>query len=289
MKGNKNSNLNLNPNHLVIENPHYSITRIENYRPKIQSSIQDILTKFVSSITEYLLLVNEKINMKNYECFVFIIERGIETIMHVFSIILYYTKNLDLAFYHSQKAYYFYIEFIEQISDDNVSFLQLSSRDATTFVYKKTLYEINNEHKKNMNELTNDEKTLIMYVDTYIYIYKHIIHFYISNKINLQTCCNKLLTIHNLDLNKNKIRQPYLECIYLFTKMVAYKQTVYQELDKEKEKEKENIIEDFIRLILSKKKKLIDDTIIQQNIHYYFEYPNDITLEQILLNVYNLN
>ena len=94
--------------------------------------------------------------MKNYECFIFIIERGIETIMHVFSMLFYYTKNLDLTFYHSQKAYYFYIEFIEQISDDNVSFLQLSSRDATTFVYKKTLYEINIEYKKTMNELTNE-------------------------------------------------------------------------------------------------------------------------------------
>ena len=273
MKGNQKQN----QNHLVIENPHYLISRIENYRQKNHFTIQDILTKFVSSITEYLLLVSDKIHMKNYECFIFIIERGIETIMHVFSMLFYYTKNLDLTFYHSQKAYYFYIEFIEQISDDNVSFLQLSSRDATTFVYKKTLYEINIEYKKTMNELTNDEKKVLIDVDTYMYIYKHIIHFHISNKVTLTECCNKLLTIHNLDSNKNKIRQPYLECIYLFTKMIAYKQTVVTP--------SETIIEDFIRLLLSKKKKLIDDAVIQQNIYHYFGQNDescDTTLEQIL-------
>ena len=30
------------------------------------------------------------------------------------------------------------------------AYLQLNSRDATLFVYKKTIYEINNDHKKNI-------------------------------------------------------------------------------------------------------------------------------------------
>ena len=169
--------------------------------------------------------------MKNKQYYNFIFERGIDMIIHVFTIILYYTKNLDLTFYHSQKAYYFYIEFIEQISDDNITYLQLSSKDAVTFVYKKTIYEINHDYKKNMIELTNDEKSLLANLEMYISVYKNIIHFSIShpdfkynNKIEyIISCCDKI-NIINDELNKNKIKKNNLECIYLFTNLLAHKQ-----------------------------------------------------------------
>ena len=260
-------------NPLVIENPGYSLLNLDNYKHNIQCSIQDILTKFVSALTEYLSFITEKINMKNIACYKYIIERGIDTIMHVFSITLYYTKNLDLSFYHSQKAYYFYIEFIEQISDDNITFLQLSSRDATTFVYKKTIYEINNEYKKTMVELTPDEKSILNYVDTYMYIYKIITHFYINhpefinaNKNKYMTlCCNNLLTINNLDLNKSKIKKNQLDCIYLFTNLLAYKQIDINTFFTNSQ--------EFTRHFITKK-KLLDDKIIKQNIYNYFNEDN---------------
>jgi len=263
MKGNKNTN------HLVIENPQYAINNVGNYKKTIQCSLQDILSKFVSSFTEYLLLLCEKINMKNIEGYKYIVERGIDTIVHVFSILLYYTKNIDLAFYHSQKAYYFYIEFIEQISDDNVTFLQLSSRDATTFVYKKTIYEINNEYKKTFGELTNNEKSILEYLDTYVYIYKNIIHFYIYHPDFINTtkdkyikiCCQNLLSMNNIDINKNKIKKVYLDCIYLFTNLLAYKQNNIDIFF--------TYIEAFVKHFISRK-KLIDDKIIKQNIYNYF-------------------
>ena len=73
----------------------------------------------------------------------FIVIRGIETLTHVFNTILHYTKNLEITYLHSQKAYYYYIEFISQISEDQNIFLQLSSNDAIMYVYKKTIYNIN--------------------------------------------------------------------------------------------------------------------------------------------------
>jgi hypothetical protein len=47
-----------------------------------------------------------------------------------------------MAYYHAIKSFYIYIEFIEQIAEDHHSFLKLYSRDATLFVYKKTIYGI---------------------------------------------------------------------------------------------------------------------------------------------------
>jgi len=280
MKGTKQ-----NGQTLVIDNPYYIITRVENYKAKHTHSLQDILTKFVSVLIEYLSLIEEKIHMKNQDCYKFIVMRGLETIIHVFSMLFYYTQNLDLTYYHSQKAYYFYIEFIEQISDDNVSFLQLSSRDATTFVYKKTIYEINSEYKKTFRDLLTEEKAVLHYVDTYMYIYKNIVYYclqnYNDNKIeNMndnknENTNNKFLAltkVHNLDPNKTKLKQHHLDNIYLFTNLLAYSSN----------NRNTNIIEEFIKIFLSKK-KLPDTSIIRQNIYHYFDNDINTNLEQIFI------
>ena len=172
-------------------------------------------------------LISEKINIKNKQYYIFIFERGIETLIHVFSMIFFYTKNLDLTFYHSQKAYYFYIEFIEQISDDNITFLQLSSKDAVMFVYKKTIFELNNERKKTLPLLTADEKSIISYTDVHMQIYKQFVSYILNhrdflyeNKLEyIKLCCDKMQTCISI-LNKHKIKQNYIECIYLFTNLL---------------------------------------------------------------------
>ena len=272
MKGTKQ-----NGQTLVIDNPYYIITRLENYKAKNTHSVHDILTKSVSVILEYLSLIEEKIHMKNQECYQFIVMRGLETIIHVFSMLFYYTQNLDLTYYHSQKAYYFYIEFIEQISDDNVSFLQLSSRDATTFVYKKTIYEINSEYKKTFRELLTEERAVLHYVDTYMYIYKNIVYYCLQN-YNDNKNDNKndkflsLTKVHNLDLNKTRLKQHHLDNIYLFTNLLAYSSN----------NRNTNIIEEFIKNFLSKK-KLPDTSIIKQNIYHYFENYINTNLEEIFI------
>lgn len=249
-------------NSLVIENPQYSLSNVENYKPNFQSSIQDILTKFVSVIIEYMKFMSEKIKMKNKPYYQFIFERGVETVIHVFTNILFYTKNLDLAFYHSQKAYYFYIEFIEQISDENVTFLQLSSRDAILFVYKKTIFEINQDYKKTMPELSIDNKNIITTMDSYIFIYKNIIFYIISfldfnytNNISyIDKCCADLKTLTD-DFNRLKSKKSHLECIYLFTNLLVDKQiklTVFFKL-----------ILEFTKRLQTRKK--IDETSVCKN------------------------
>ena len=139
--GKKKYIINENENKNVL----YDVT---NYKPNINDNSVYILDKYTNILIDFYNLFKEKIKTKQKEFFIFLFERGLDTIIHVFLTILFYTKNVELTYYHSQKAYYFYIEFIEQISNDNVSFLQLSSRDAVLFVYKKTIYEINNDYKK---------------------------------------------------------------------------------------------------------------------------------------------
>lgn len=251
------------------EYPQYILHNIDNYKPLIHNTSQEILTKFTQVIIEYMLLISEKINIKNKHYYVFIFERGIDAIIHIFSMIYFYTKNLDLTLYHSQKAYYFYIEFIERISDDNITFLQLNSKDALLFVYKKTIYDLNNEYKKKIFPLTNEENIIIHYTDALIDIYKKIVRglinhndFKYENKIEyIVVCCNKIQKISSI-LNKNKIKINYIECIYLFINLLANKQFEQRiSIDIFI-----NSLEEFIKCLQSKK-KILDEKIIINKIY----------------------
>ena len=211
---------------------YYMLHNSSNYKPLIKNSVLEILNKFVEVILEYIRFISEKVSKKNKKYNKFIFERGLKTLIHVFSIIFYYTKNLELSFYHTQKAYYFYIEFIEQISDDSVIFLQLSSRDAILFVYKKTIYDLNNEYKKTIQQPNSDEKNILLLVNSYTYIYKNIVQFVINHndfkyetKIDyIRVCCDSIESISGTiieTLNKTKIKKGPIDCIYLFANLLA--------------------------------------------------------------------
>jgi hypothetical protein len=251
----------------IVEPAQHSLFSISNYYPTITNTTQEILTKFIDVLIEYMRFISEKITIKNKQHYRFIFERGIETLIHIFYLIFYYTKNLDLTFYHTQKAYYFYIEFIEQISNDTVTFLQLSSRDAIMFVYKKTIFDLNNEYKKNISELTSEERSILSTVDSYTYIYKNIICFLIyhndftyEKKLEyVNNCCDKIKKMSET-LNKNKIKKNYIECFYLFANLLA---------DKKVEIDVFTLLLEESAKKLQSKKKLLDDKLIRNKIHEF--------------------
>jgi hypothetical protein len=255
---------NIKNNHSMTDDLNYLLYNVSNYKKCIDNSIQDIVATFVSIIIEYMRFITEKITMKNKTYYRFILKRGLECLIHTFSLVFYYTKNLELTFYHSQKAYYFYIEFIEQISDDNINFLQLSSRDAILFVYKKTIYDLNSEYRKNISDPTNEEKSILVTLDCYFSIYKNMVEFVIYHKdfnydnkieyINLN--CNRMKEVSDL-LIKNKEKKHITDCIHSFINLLS---------DKEMDVESFfNTLKLFIKKINQKKK--IDEIIIKNRIH----------------------
>ena len=252
-----------NQKNTLSDNSHFILYNTSNYKEVFNNSVPEILNKFVDVILQYMRFISEKIIMKNKLYYRFIFERGIETLIHVFSVILYYTKNLELTFYHTQKAYYFYIEFIEQISDDNVTFLQLSSRDATMFVYKKTIFDLNNEYKKNIQEPTQEDKMILEVFNSYTYIYKRIILFIINhtgfkyeNKTEYINMCCDSIEIISETLNKNKIKQNYIDCVYLFASLLNDKKIEILDFFK--------LLDEFVKKISKKK---FDDKLIKNKIY----------------------
>jgi hypothetical protein len=268
-------------NHLVTENPQYALNNVDNYKPIFDCLLQDILTKFVSVIVEYMRFMSEKISMKNKHYYRFIFERGIETLSHVFINILYFTKNLDLSFYHSQKAYYFYIEFIEQISDENVTFLQLSSRDAILFVYKKTIYEINQEYKKTILDPSNEDKATLTAMDFYIAIYKNMLRYifldsefnYTNNVEHIGQCCDKFKQLAD-EFNKVRNKKNHSECIYLFTNLLVDKQIKLSVFF--------NLILEFTKRLQSRK-KIIDEHHLKMNMYSILQEIDIDTIDNNLI------
>jgi hypothetical protein len=152
----------------------FSLISSENYKLCLDCDISDIVNKYTELIMEYGKFIQENIKIKNNNFAKFIIIRGLETITHVFRYILYFTKNIDVTYYHCQKSFYFYVEFVSQITEEDKTFLKLTTRDATLYVYKKTIFDINNEIKKNIKNQnqSNECKEKINIVSSYINIYK---------------------------------------------------------------------------------------------------------------------
>lgn len=208
-----------------LNDTNYSLHNTDNFKQLLDYNPTEILIKYNELITEYLnyFVENNKIKNPNYLKFIFI--RGIETITHVFNTILHYTKNLEITYLHCQKAYYFYIEFICQISEDQNVFLQLSSKDAIMYVYKKTIYEINNEYKKNIVDLLPDELNKINYVTEYIILLKTLVSIVINHEKFLHKHDNtKLIEQYSNLGNKiilTKIDISSLPIIHLFFEKIS--------------------------------------------------------------------
>lgn len=193
----------------TIINPKYSLQTNSNYNETINYDVREIKEKYVFIINDYLnnIRLNKKENTN------FIILRGLETITHVFNMILYFTKNLEITHFYSEKSFYLYIEFINQITDDSNKFLQLCSRDASIYVYKKTIFDINYEYCKNTSEGCDGKINDILFkkLNEFTYVIKIIMLYvleynnYFNEKINtiqkILNSLNKNTNISNENVN----------------------------------------------------------------------------------------
>ena len=200
----------------------YSLHNIENFKKDIQVDISKISQKYSELLIEYFKFILENIKTKNNNFTKYIIIRGVDTITNVFLNLFLYTKNIDITYFHCQKSFYFYVEFVGQISEDEKMFLQLTSRDASVYVYKKTIFEITNEFKKINDDISNETKEKIQIINSYVNVYKMYIYKIIEN--NNETTNDKYIELfytisdklNNL-FNKNKIKiyENILDKLYL--------------------------------------------------------------------------
>ena len=201
-----------------------SLSNSENYYNSLSVNINDILLQQINILEEYIKNINDIFHLnKNNKLYIII--KGIETIFHIYQQILFYTNNHKLAYYYSHKSIYLYKEYNSQINDDSNSFLNLTTRDAIIYIYKKTIFEIkptflkkdeNNKQKEIFDILflhNNIVKLLLSllykeYDENMHCIYLKLINNIISYQLNYSNYCTlsffiNLLFDHFLDSYTN--------------------------------------------------------------------------------------
>lgn len=130
-----------------MDSQELSLKNMEFYNDKIHFSLKDVFFSLKMLLHGYIDCCCDNINSnieKHY------LEKGINIILNVFKIILMYTKNLEIAKLYTSNSIYFYIEYINQITrkDSEIHFVNLSLNDAILYVYRKSIYELSDSHKK---------------------------------------------------------------------------------------------------------------------------------------------
>lgn len=181
-----------------------SLNRPENYNLTLDVSRKDATEMYLLIMLEYCRFIVESTKTKSSHVAKFIILRGIDTITHVFQYLLFHTQNMKLTQYHCKQSFYFYVEFVEQTSDDEKSFLQLTSRDATTYVYKKTVFDIIRIHQKKRPALTTDQANTFAVIDNFVNIFKSFLHKIIMepDSGNIDTVATLCTHMNQLELDK---------------------------------------------------------------------------------------
>ncbi len=221
------------------------IQNSSNYFPDFKHSLQNILREYINILNEYMQYFSCHIE-KNNKVKLNIVTKGIESISHIFTFIILYTKNLELTVYHTKKSYLYYNEFINQINDENNSFLKLNCKDAILFIYKKSIFEIN---KKNGFFIDEKNKYFCDTLNSVSSIMKNI-YFY-----NMQ----KLITV---DINDSTLNNP-IQTSFLIDDFS----------ESEKNKKIKKINEQIIKIMQLICKKINEKDFIQKilKIIHYFE------------------
>ena len=114
-----------------------------------------ILETYCKLINEYFGLINDSEIMKEMNFPISSVYIGANAIHRVFEIILMKTKSIEKTYHYSQRAYYYYLEYIEQIYRANLS-QNLNHMDIILFVYKKTIFDMyDGETNDNSHTLSN--------------------------------------------------------------------------------------------------------------------------------------
>ena len=200
---------------------------LSNYLSSYDNGTEDIINEYAGIINEYINNVIDSFMVNNNEYYNFLIIRGLETLKHCFKVLYLYSKNLKLTVSNCKKALCYYVEFIGQIGEDGNSYLQLTSKDAALFVYKKILFDIDLDYCKKF-ELTENEIDFTNIVSTLLDIYNDIMINYIykenygNNKEDRKKILLTILKKEKLIISKiNDLDIESLKTILYFTNSVG--------------------------------------------------------------------
>lgn len=201
----------------------YDLSLIDNYRSQYDCNEREMFSRYMALVSEFCVQAEESIKVSRLDYFAYVCVKGLETLTHVFRMLLLYSKNLDITFYNCKKALYYYLEFIGQIGEDNHEFLKLTSNDASLFVYKKTVFSVNQSYRKEYDEiekLTTDN--LFTLTELFLSIFKREVPKRVNNSTEdltntLRTLTDYTTALLNMDYkDSDELYNKHLKAVLKF-------------------------------------------------------------------------
>jgi hypothetical protein len=176
----------------------------------------------------------------------YLLINGFTTLTHIFKILLNTTGGLSQAIESTEKAIYYYTEFIEQMEENIMHDLNVSSNNASLFVYKKTIYHLQPETRESCPSKKNVDYLLLLYRSIFDHLLEaDIVPAEIPEKmlkaamalsrhtgdetLFTQELNNVLLFIQHFPLGKN-----YYDAIYLYLKKYKHRTLTLADLCQKK-------------------------------------------------------
>ena len=238
----------------------FDLSNIKNYNKKFKKDLNFYTKEYLLLMKEIIDYLDKYIETGNNKK-LYIVLKGIESINHIFLLLLLYTKNLSLTLYHCKKSFLYYIEFISQIGEEGNSYLQLNSKDAILFIYKKSIFDINNDIRQN-HELSEEDEMKLSDLKKLTETFKDFYILFVNNIIDgseyQETYIESIIRIMDTINKKKSIDNDIFEKIYV----VIYYLNVYKVSNN-------NIIINICKSLLRRKKFLqIKITDIKKKIKY---------------------
>jgi hypothetical protein len=170
-----------------------TLKNISVYKENMDISLKDIYSCLKLLIEQYIKCCLESNTIDKYY-----VDKGINIIINVFKLILLYTKNLEITKMYSINSIYYYIEYINQISnkESEIVFVNLTVNDAILYVYRKSIYEISDSYKKKF-ALSTVDKIKFKTIGYLVLSYQSMYSSYINTVVNV----NKLSPSYFIKIN----------------------------------------------------------------------------------------
>jgi hypothetical protein len=149
----------------------------------------NIYLEYVNVMNEYLLhyTTNSEKYLKPANDNAYLLLNGLDTLTHVFNFLLWHTLDLALVVENIRQAILYYTQFIDQLEENIMYDLNLSSNSASIFVYKKTIWGLKNAAAKEETtvQVLENAKQLIL-------TYRSIVDLFIQDIANIISPANTI-------------------------------------------------------------------------------------------------
>lgn len=174
----------------------------------------EIVKKYIDIINRFIIHSIEESQNQSFHILYIYIQNGLNILYHIFFITFFYTKNLNSSIKNTITGMLYYTEFFKQINQNDMN-QNLNYKDASIFVYSKTLFHIDKKFSKNIHSI-HSKWNLSSFTSK---VYQDILLLLIFYHKSL-LCHQKLYSIFSSFLTSNSISTLFEPTITHFNKWI---------------------------------------------------------------------